>query len=93
MPHELHIRADIVAEARAWIGTPYRHQASLAGVGADCLGLVRGVWRGLNGRDAEAPPPYSRDWAEALGEETLIAAADRHLARERRPAACCPATC
>ena len=74
-------RADIVAEARAWIGTPYRHQASLAGVGADCLGLVRGVWRGLNGCDAEAPPPYSRDWAEALGEETLIAAADRHLVR------------
>ena len=29
-----------------WIGTPYRHQASLKGVGCDCLGLVRGVWRG-----------------------------------------------
>ena len=38
-------RDAIVAEARAWIGTPYRHQASLKGVGCDCLGLVRGVWR------------------------------------------------
>ncbi|MFD0934795.1 peptidase P60, partial [Methylobacterium trifolii] len=39
--------ADVVAQARLWLGTPYRHQASLAGVGCDCLGLLRGVWRGL----------------------------------------------
>ena len=26
-------RTRIIAEARAWIGTPYRHQASLKGVG------------------------------------------------------------
>lgn len=36
-------RAAIVAEARRWLGTPYRHQASVIGAGADCLGLVRGV--------------------------------------------------
>jgi len=35
--------------ARAWIGTPYVHQGSAPGAGADCLGLVRGVWRGLYG--------------------------------------------
>jgi type IV pilus assembly protein PilB len=28
-------RTRIVAEARAWIGTPYRHQGSLKGVGCD----------------------------------------------------------
>ncbi len=72
-------RTDIIAEARGWIGTPYHHQASLNGVGADCLGLVRGVWRSLHGRDAELPPAYSRDWAEASGCETLLAAAGRHL--------------
>ena len=38
-------REQIVAAARGWVGTPYRHQASLKGIGADCLGLVRGVWR------------------------------------------------
>jgi NlpC/P60 family putative phage cell wall peptidase len=73
-------RAAIVAEARSWIGTPYRHQASLKGVGCDCLGLVRGVWRAVIGAEPEAAPPYSPDWAEALGEETLAAAAARHLA-------------
>jgi NlpC/P60 family putative phage cell wall peptidase len=72
-------RAAIVAEARAWIGTPYRHQASLRGVGCDCLGLVRGVWRNCIGDEPEAPPPYAPDWAEAKGDETLAAAALRHL--------------
>jgi NlpC/P60 family putative phage cell wall peptidase len=70
---------DIVRIARGWVGTPYHHQASVRGVGADCLGLVRGVWRELYGCDAEAPPPYSRDWAEAGGTETMLAAAARHL--------------
>lgn len=76
----------IVAEARAWIGTPYRHQASLKGVGADCLGLVRGVWRGLIGAEPERAPPYTPDWAEVLGEETLLEAARRHM-REIAPGA------
>lgn len=72
-------RQAVIAEARRWIGTPYHHQASLIGVGADCLGLVRGVWRAMHGRETEAPPPYSRDWAEATGEEALLTAAARHL--------------
>lgn len=72
-------RCDVITRARGWIGTPYRHQASLIGIGADCLGLVRGVWRELEGRDAEAPPAYTRDWAEASGRETLLEAARRHL--------------
>jgi len=65
--------------ARSWIGTPYHHQASLKGVGTDCLGLVRGVWRELYGQDAEVPPAYSADWAETSGLETMLAAARRHL--------------
>src|SRR5258706_16047493 len=72
-------RAEIVRLARGWIGTPYPHQASNRGVGADCLGLVRGVWRELYGQETEEPSPYTRDWAEASGEETLLAAARRHL--------------
>ena len=73
-------REAIVAEARGWVGTPYRHQASLKGVGADCLGLVRGVWRVVIGDEPEGAPPYTPDWAEALGEETLLGAARRHMA-------------
>ena len=72
-------REAIVAEARDWIGTRYRHQASLKGVGCDCLGLVRGVWRHCIGDEPETPPPYAPDWAEASGEEALAQAALRHL--------------
>lgn len=72
-------RAALVAEARAWIGTPYRHRASLKGVGADCLGLVRGVWRACVGPEPEPLPPYAPDWAEAGRRETLADTARRHL--------------
>ena len=72
-------RGDIVASARGWVGTPYHHQASVRGIGCDCLGLIRGVYREVTGADPEAPPPYTPDWAEAAGRETLIEAAARHL--------------
>ena len=72
-------REQILVEARAWIGTPYRHQASLKGVGCDCLGLLRGVWRALHGSEPEAMPAYAPDWAEASGTESLADAARRHL--------------
>lgn len=72
-------RAAIVAEARSWIGTPYRHQGARKGVGCDCLGLVRGVYRAMCGIEPEQPGPYAPDWAEAAGGDPLLAAARRHL--------------
>ena len=72
---------DVVAIARTWLGTPYRHQASCRGAGADCLGLVRGVWRNVVGPEPEALPAYSPDWAEATGEERILEAAQRCLNR------------
>ncbi len=47
--------AAVVVEALSWVGTPYRHQAAQKGVGCDCLGLVRGVWRALYGSELERP--------------------------------------
>lgn len=72
-------RTEALAAARTWLGTPYRHQASVRGEGADCLGLVRGVWREVIGPEPEDPGPYSPDWAERSGEERLLAAARRWL--------------
>ncbi len=74
-------RARIVAAARAWIGTPYVHQAAAKGQGTDCLGLIRGLYAELHGAEPEAPPPYTPDWNEArASEEPLLSAARRHLA-------------
>lgn len=73
-------RDEIVRVARAWLGTPYHHQAAVKGAGCDCLGLIRGVYAELYGAPpVEEVPPYTPDWAESSGRETLLHAARRHL--------------
>lgn len=72
-------RVEVVDAARAWLGTPYRHQAATLGAGCDCLGLIRGVWRTLHGSEPMALPAYRADWREGRGE--MLAAAERLLVR------------
>lgn len=76
----------VVTLARGWIGTPYLHQASTCGVGADCLGLIRGLWRSLYGDEPEEPPAYTPDWGEVGGQELLLSGALRHLGPVSRQA-------
>ncbi|MEL7150252.1 MAG: NlpC/P60 family protein [Pseudomonadota bacterium] len=73
--------ARVVEEARLWLGTPYRHQASTRGAGCDCLGLLRGVWRVVHGTEPEVPP-YSPDWDEVAREDVLFAAAQTYLVQD-----------
>ncbi len=47
------------------------------GVGCDCLGLVRGVWRAVYGADPEHPPAYSRE----LGRDAARGTAQRYRPR------------
>lgn len=70
---------EIVGRARGWLGTPYLHQASCKGAGTDCLGLLRGLWREVYGREPRAVPPYTQDWAEPTGREELLLAAEAVL--------------
>ena len=76
------LQDQVLVAARDWIGTPYRHQASLKHVGTDCLGLVRGVWREVLGEEPELVPPYSPDWAEKTGEDRLMKACRKHLSEK-----------
>ncbi len=78
-------RLDIVRAARGWLGTPYLHQASVKGQGADCLGLLRGVWREVLGEEPADVPAYTRDWSEPQGDERLWRAAQAHLAPSVTP--------
>ncbi|MTJ03589.1 peptidase [Sediminimonas qiaohouensis] len=82
--------ARVVLAARGWIGTPYRHQASCKGAGADCLGLLRGIWREVIGPEPMAVPRYSRDWSEPQGDERLWRAAARALVARPMGAADAP---
>ena len=69
----------VIAAARSWLGTPYHDQASLKGVGCDCLGLARGVWRDVVGPEPFPIPPYSRDWGETGPREVLAEGARRTM--------------
>ena len=57
-------RDDIVAEARSWLGTPFRHQGRIKGVGVDCAGVVIETGRALGLTDyaeegySKQPNPY-----------------------------------
>jgi NlpC/P60 family putative phage cell wall peptidase len=56
-------RAEILAEARSWIGTPWLHQASCKGVGADCIGFGAGVAAACGSAEAKrflATPEWRR---------------------------------
>ena len=69
----------VIAAARGWIGTPYHDQASLKGVGTDCLGLARAVWREVVGPEPATVPAYTRDWGEVGGREVLAEGANAWL--------------
>ena len=43
---------DIIQTARGWIWTRWQHQASVRGVGTDCIGLIAGVARELGLKEA-----------------------------------------
>ena len=71
----------VIAAARGWLGTPYHDQASVKGVGCDCLGLARGIWREVVGAETLRVPPYSRDWGEIGSREVLADSAARVMIR------------
>jgi len=74
--------AEIVAEAREWIGTRWDHQQRLKGVGTDCAGMVIGIAHVLLGFDA-AIEAYNR--APGINN-SLLRLCTVHMTRVRRPA-------
>ena len=75
---------DVVATAKEWLGTPYRNRASVKGQGADCLGLVLGVWHELGGCPVNSLPNYAGSWHHIDPNEELWEAARRFLASAGR---------
>lgn len=63
MDQELEQRLAVVAEARAWIGTPYISAAEIKKVGCDCLTFIVGVFRTMGYvPQSYVVPPYAPDW-------------------------------
>jgi cell wall-associated NlpC family hydrolase len=69
-------RADVIAEARSWIGTPYAHQHRAKGIGADCLGLLIGCCRNLG---LVAPDFDVNGYARKPDGVTLVTRCDEYM--------------
>lgn len=65
-------RSLILSEAVRWLGTPYCHQASKRGAGADCLGLIVGIWNALSAHPITLPRQDQRSWADQAQGEPLL---------------------
>lgn len=82
-------RDAILAEAVRWIGTPYCHQACKRGVGADCLGLIVGVWNAVATTPLELARHDQRSWAQHADGEPLLDGL-RQFLNEQNPAEAVP---
>lgn len=78
-------RAQACAQALTWQGTPFRHAHHLRGHGADCVGLLAGVYIACGVLPPDyAPEPYAQHWHAYKNEELLEAELSRlgFVARE-----------
>lgn len=66
-------RAEIVAAAREWLGTPYHHEGRVLGHGVDCIGLVLQVAIAC-GVEVDEQTGYAR----IPDESRLLAGLDRY---------------
>lgn len=73
----------ITAEARRWLGTPWHHQASLRGVGTDCIGFIAGVAAACGSSEAQTflNTPAWRSYGRAPDAALLFAMCDRLMDR------------
>ena len=65
-------RDDLVAEARRWLGTPFRWQASVRGVGCDCKGLLAGIARELHMPEARSLAAMAHSYPHNFNPDELL---------------------
>lgn len=64
----------LAAAAEQWLGTPYRHNAKVRGVGVDCGRLAIGAAEdaGFFTKDSIVPGNYSTEWHLHRNEEKML---------------------
>lgn len=82
------MRAEIVAEARTWLGTPFHHQGRVKKAGCDCIGMVLGALHNAGALsrardDAGNPIPFTAfdrtDYSTDPNSDRLKHTLDEHL--------------
>jgi cell wall-associated NlpC family hydrolase len=70
----------IIAAARTYLGTPFKHQGRLRGIGVDCIGLLVGAVR-----DAGYSIGDCADYGRAPNPRELLGEMSKHATRASRP--------
>jgi len=70
-------RAQVVATARQWIGTPFREQARVRGHGADCVGLNIGIGEDIG----DLPKGFQITYKQAPDNRRMQRECDKYLRR------------
>ncbi|HXJ27508.1 MAG TPA: hypothetical protein VNH17_17475 [Streptosporangiaceae bacterium] len=65
-------RAAVIAVARGWIGTPFRHAARVKGAGVDCLQLIAATALEAGLVERIEIPHYPRDFMFHVDAETYL---------------------
>lgn len=66
-------RAAVVAEAKTWLGTPWRHRGRVKGAGVDCAQFVIKVYAGAGMIADFDTGEYPRDWHIHKDDERFLA--------------------
>lgn len=74
-------RAELVGEARRWLGTPYHHNGRVRGVGVDCAMLLAEVFETCGVVPRVEPGDYPHDWHLHRSEELFLGWLERLGAR------------
>ena len=65
-------RAAVVAEAKSWLGTPWRHRGRVKGAGVDCAQFVIKAYAGAGVIEDFDTGEYPRDWHIHRDEERFL---------------------
>lgn len=79
------LRLQVVAEARAWLGTPYHAHARVKGHGVDCVHMLCAVYEACGLVPPIEPGSYSVAWHLHQREELYMAALDARASRTEHP--------
>jgi len=72
----------VAAAALGWVGTPFRWEASLKGVGVDCRGVLSGVARECGLPEAAEIEARVVGYSRRINEAALMAGLDRLFDRQ-----------
>jgi cell wall-associated NlpC family hydrolase len=81
MADEMAQRAAVVAAARSWLGTPFKHAAAAKGSGIDCAHLLLESYVEAGLVERFDPDFYPADWHMHRNEERFLEAIERYAQR------------